>query len=236
MAALSTGERNPKVVAQLARSRMRGTITQLQEAFTGHVTGHHAFVWAQMLARIDAIGADLAELDTKIEELMAPFVAAIERLDEIAGIGPIAAAIIVAEIGVDMTRFPTPAHLVAWAKFAPGVAESAGKKKGQNATGHGNRYLARVLGEAAIATARTDTFLGERYRRLARHRGKKKALVAVGRSLLVIIWHVLCDPQTRYTDLGSDFYLRRIHPERKKLNHIRRLEALGCKVTVEPAA
>jgi transposase len=236
MAALITGERDPKVLAQLARSRMRGKITQLQEAFTGHFTDHHAFLLGKMLARIDALDADIAELDTKIEELMTPFVSAIGRLDEITGIGPIAAAIIVAEIGVDMSRFPTPAHLVSWAKFAPGVAESAGKKKGKNSTGHGNRYLARVLGEAAIATGRTDTFLGERYRRIAHRRGKKKALVAVGRSLLVIIWHLLSDPQARYADLGSDFYARRIHPERKKLNHIRQLEALGYKVTVEPAA
>ena len=118
----------------------------------------------------------------------------------------VAAAIIIAEIGTDMTRFPTAGHLASWAKFAPGVKESAGKKKGSGSTGHGNRYLARVLGEAAIGAARTDTFLGERYRRIARRRGAKKAIVAVGRSILVIIWHLLSDPDARYTDLGSDFY------------------------------
>ena len=96
-----------------------------------------------------------------------------------------------------MTRFPTPAHLASWARFAPGVKESAGKQKGRGATGHGNRYLARVLGEAAVAAGQTDTFLGERYRRLARRRGKKKAIVAVGRSILVIIWHLLSDPDAR---------------------------------------
>ena len=107
---------------------------------------------------------------------------------------------------LDMTRFPTAAHLASWAKFAPGVKESAGKKKGNGSTGHGNRYLARVLGEAAVGAARTDTFLGERYRRIARRRGNKKAIVAVGRSILVIVWHLLSDPDARFHDLGPDFY------------------------------
>jgi transposase len=194
---------------------------------------HHAFLLAKMLARIDA---DIAELDTKIEELIAPFAAAAERLDEIPGIGRIAAAIIVSEIGIDMERFPTPGHLASWAKFSPGVKESAGKKKGKGSTGHGNRYLARVLGEAAVAASKTDTFLGERYRRIARRRGKKKAIVAVGRSMLIIIWHLLSDPDAHYTDLGSDFYAKRINPERRKQTHIHQLEALGYKVIVEPAA
>ena len=124
-----------------------------------------------MLTRIDALDGDIAELDQRIGEMVAPFAPAVQRLDEITGIGPIAAAIIIAEIGLDMTRFPTARHLASRAKFTPGVKESAGKKKGKGSTGHGNRYLARVLGEAAVATARTDTFLGERYRRIARRRG-----------------------------------------------------------------
>jgi transposase len=122
------------------------------------------------------------------------------------------------------------------AKFAPSVKESAGKKKGKNTAGHGNRYLARVLGNAAASIARTSTFLGERYRRIARRRGSKKAVVAAGRSLLVIIWHLLADPTARFTDLGSDFYDTRINPERRKRNHIRQLEALGYKVTLQPTA
>ena len=107
-----------------------------------------------------------------------------------------------------MTRFPTPGHLASWAKFAPGINSSAGKNKGNGSTGHGNRYLARVLGEAAVGAGRTDTFLGARYRRIARRRGKKKAIVAVGRSILVIIWHLLSDPETRYHDLGPDHFDR----------------------------
>jgi transposase len=236
MGALVAGERNPKALAQLARSSMRRKISVLEEAFTGHFTDHHAFLLAKMLARIDAIDADIAELDAKIEAMTAPFVAAVARLDEIPGIGPIAAAIIIAEVGLDMTRFPTAAHLASWAKFAPGVKESAGKRKGKGSTGHGDAYLARVLGEAAVGAAKTDSFLGERYRRIARRRGAKKAIVAVGRSILVIVWHLLSDPDARYTDLGSDFFDRRINPERRKRAHIHQLEALGYKVTLEPAA
>jgi transposase len=236
MGALVAGERNPKALAQLARSSMRRKISVLEEAFTGHFTDHHAFLLAKMLARIDAIDADIAELDAKIEAMTAPFVAAVARLDEIPGIGPIAAAIIIAEVGLDMTRFPTAAHLASWAKFAPGVKESAGKRKGKGSTGHGDAYLARVLGEAAVGAAKTGSFLGERYRRIARRRGAKKAIVAVGRSILVIVWHLLSDPDARYTDLGSDFFDRRINPERRKRAHIHQLEALGYKVTLEPAA
>jgi transposase len=236
MGALVAGERNPEALAQLARSSMRRKISVLEEAFTGHFTDHHAFLLAKMLARIDAIDADIAELDAKIEAMTAPFVAAVARLDEIPGIGPIAAAIIIAEVGLDMTRFPTAAHLASWAKFAPGVKQSAGKRKGKGSTGHGDAYLARVLGEAAVGAAKTGSFLGERYRRIARRRGAKKAIVAVGRSILVIVWHLLSDPDARYTDLGSDFFDRRINPERRKRAHIHQLEALGYKVTLEPAA
>lgn len=236
MAALIAGERNPKVLAQLARSRMRTKISALEEAFTGHFTDHHAFLLAKMLARVDAIDADIGELDAKIGELIAPFAAAAERLDEIPGIGPVAAAVIIAEIGTDMSRFPTAAHLASWAKFTPGVKESAGKKKGSGSTGHGNRYLARILGEAAVGASKTDSFLGERYRRIARRRGKKKAIVAVGRSTLIIVWHVLSGPDVRYADLGAGFYGQRIDPERRKRAHIHQLEALGYKVTLEPAA
>ena len=236
MAALIAGERSPQRLAQLARSSMRTKISLLEEAFTGHFTDHHAFLLERMLARIDTINADIAALDTKIEEMVLPFAPAIVRLDEIPGIGPIAAAVILAEIGLDMTRFPTPGHLCAWARFAPGVKESAGKKKGNAATGHGNRYLARILGEAAVGAARTNTFLGERYRRIAKRRGKKRALVAVGRSILVIIWHLLADPDTPFHDLGPDFYNKRITDDHRKRNHIRQLEALGYRVTLEPAA
>jgi transposase len=191
---------------------MRRKITTLQEAFTGYFTGHHAFLLATMLARVDAIGAGIAALGASIAQLAAPFAAEVRRLAEIPGISFTAACAILAETGTAMDRFPTAGRLVSWAKFAPGVKESAGKKKGKGTTGHGNRYLARVLGNAAASIARTDTFLGERYRRIARRRGSQKAVVAIGRSLLVIIWHLLADPTARYTDLGSDFYDTRSTP------------------------
>jgi transposase len=236
LAALVAGERNPKVLAQLARRSMRKKITVLEEAFTGYFTDHHAFLLGKMLTRVDAIAADIAALDARIEEEIAPFTAAVRKLDEVPGISLAAAHAIIAEIGLDMARFPTAGHLVSWAKYAPGVKESAGKKKGKNSTGHGNSYLARILGNAAAAAAKTDTFLGERYRRIARRRGATKANVAIGRSILVIIWHLLSDPETRYTDLGPGFYASRTDPDRRRRNHVRQLEALGYTVVLERAA
>jgi transposase len=203
LAALIAGERDPKVLAELARGRMRAKRSVLEEAFTGVFTDHHGFLLARMLARVDGLDADIAELDHRLEELIVPFTAAADRLDEITGVGRTAACAIIAEVGVDMGRFPTPGHLASWARFAPGVKQSAGKTKGKSSTGHGNPYLARVLGEAAAAAGRTDTFLGERYRRIARRRGAKRAIVAVGRSILVIIWHLLADPDARFHDLGA---------------------------------
>jgi transposase len=236
MAALLAGERDPKALAQLARGRMRAKLGLLQEAFTGHFTDHHAFLLATMLGRIDQATADIAAVEAKIEEEIAPFAAEAGRLDEITGVGQAAAHVIIAEIGVDMGRFPTPAHLASWARFAPGRNESAGKRTGSGATGHGNPYLARVLGEAAVAAGKTDTFLGQRYRRIARRRGTKKAIVAVGRSILVIVWHLLADPDARFHDLGPGFYDTRVNADRAKRNHIRQLEALGYTVTLQPAA
>jgi transposase len=234
--ALIGGERDPEVLAQLARGRLRAKTAALREAFGGHFTDHHAYLLNKMLTRVEAIDADIADLETKIEAEIVPFLDAVTRLDEVPGIGLAAAHTIIAEIGLDMSRFPTAGHLCSWARFTPIVKESAGKKKGRNATGHGNPYLARILGEAAVATSRTPTFLGERYRRIARRRGTKRAIVAVGRSILVIIWHLLSDPDARFNDLGPDFYDTRGGTDRRRRNHVRQLEALGYKVTLEPAA
>ena len=240
MAALIDGQRDPKVLAAMARARMRVKIPRLEEAFAGLALGtfddHHRFLLARMLARIDAVTADIAAVEAEIGDHLAPFADAVARLDEIPGIGPDSAAVIIAEIGLDMSRFPTPAHLASWARFAPGINSSAGKAKGNGSTGHGDRYLARVLGEAALNAGRTDTFLGARYRRLARRRGNKKAIVAVGRSMLVIIWHLLADPNADFHELGLDHYDRHVNTAAKRRNHIRQLEALGYKVTLEPAA
>ena len=235
LAALVAGERDPKVLAQLARRSMRAKITVLEEAFTGHFTDHHAFLLGTMLGRVDAISADIAALDDRIAAEAAPLADAVARLDEIPGISLASAYVVLAEIGTDMTRFPTAGHLTSWARLAPGIRESAGKKKGKGSTGHGNAYLASVLGNSAAGAAKTDTFLGDKYRRIARRRGSKRAIVAVGRSILVIAWHLLSDPGARFEDLGPGYYAERIDAERRKQNHIRQLEALGYTVTLQPA-
>ena len=159
----------------------------------------------------------------------------IERLDEIPGIGPQTAQAILAEIGLDMTRFPTAAHLVSWAKLCPRTIQSGAKQR-SGKSGKGNPYLKGALGEAANAAAKTDTFLGERYRRIVKRRGKLKALVAVARSILVIVWNLLTDPTARFHDLGPDYHTNRIATERRMRNHIAQLTAMGYRVTLEPAA
>ena len=232
--ALIDGQRDPKLLAELARTRMRRKIPQLREALTGHFDDHHAFICATMLRRIDALAADIAELDARIEQMIAPFGEAVAKLDEITGVGLRSAQEIIAELGVDMTVFPTAAHLVSWAKFSPIDATSAGRKKG-NSTGKGNPWLAGALGEVVAGTARTHTFLGDRYRRLAHRRGKKRAIVAVGNSILTIIWHLLSDPDARYQDLGPAYYESRINKQRRQRDLIRQLEHLtGQKVNLQP--
>lgn len=235
MTALVTGERDPRVLAQMSRAALRGKIGQLEEALTGHFNEHHAFLLAKMLARVDRLNDDIADVDARIEEQTAPFADAVTRLTEIPGVGVVAARVLIAEIGVDMSRFPTAGHLASWARFAPVANESAGKKK-SSSTGRGNRYLARTLGEVVVAASRTNTFLSQRYRRLARRRGKQRAIVAVGRSILIIVWHLLADPEAHFNDLGPDFYDNRINDNRKMHSHIASLRALGYKVTLEPAA
>jgi len=236
MAALIAGERDPQVLAGMARGSMRSKTGRLREALTGRFGEHHAFLLSRMLARVDGITADISTVQDRIDAEIAPFEQAVARLDEIPGVGVTAAQAIIAEVGLDMSRFPTPAHLASWARFAPGISESAGRKKGNSGTGHGNRYLARVLGEAAVGASRTDTFLGERYRRIARRRGSKRAIVAVGRSILVIVWQLLSDDNAHFTDLGSGYYDSRTNPARKVRNHVRELHALGYNVTLNPAA
>ena len=236
MAALVAGERDPKVLAEMARGSMRGKTARLEEAFTGRFTDHHAFLLRTMLARIDGITADVDVVQARIDEQIAPFAKAVTRLDEIPGVGVTAAQAIIAEIGLDMTRFPTPDHLASWARFAPGISESAGRKKGDSGTGKGNRYLARALGEAAVGASRTNTFLGERYRWIANRRGKNEAIVAVGRSIPIIVSQPLSDDEKRFVDLGPGYYESRVNLNRSTRNHVRELQALGYKVTLEPAA
>jgi transposase len=179
--AMIAGQRDPKVLAQLARASMRAKLRQLEEALTGHFDDHHGFICRMMLERIDELTSRIEELTTRIDEQVAPFAAQVAQLDAVTGIGPVCAQELIAELGVDMAVFPTAAHLVAWAKFAPQANTSAGKAK-TAATGKGNPWLAATLGEIAVTAGRTSTFLGERYRRIAKRRGTQRALVR-GRQL-----------------------------------------------------
>jgi transposase len=233
--AIIAGERNPVRLAQLARGKMRGKIRQLEEALDcSFLTSEHVFILAMMLAAIDGCTARISELTARIEQLTEPYWHQIDQLDAVHGTGIITAQDVIAEIGVDMTVFPTAAHLVSWAKWCPQVAQSGGKRKGSNATGRGNRYLSGALGEASMGAGRTDSFLGAKYRRLNKRMPKRKALVATGNSILTIYHALLSDPAASYRDLGPDYYDQRAGVRRQARNHLKSLERLGYKVTLEP--
>jgi transposase len=225
--ALIAGQRDPYALARMARGTMRKKVSVLQEALTGHFRDHHGYLLRMMLDRVDALTAQIEALTRRIEEVIAPFARQVGQLDEIVGVGRTGAQELIAEIGVDMTRFATAGHLVSWAKCAPKARQSAGKSK-PGTTGKGNPWIAATLGEAAMSASRTKTFLGSRYHRLARRHGKQRALVAVGNSLLVIAWHLLSDPDANFTDLGPDCH-DRIAPLRRKRQLIAELERLSGK-------
>jgi transposase len=234
--AMIAGQHDPAALAAMAYGRMRSKLSLLEEALTGHFTAHHGFICRMMLDRVDDITRRIASLTARIEEHISPYAETAGRLDEIPGISATGAQELIAEIGLDMSRFPDAAHLVSRAKFAPIDRNSAGKKKG-GSTGKGNPWLAGTVGEIVIAAARTDTFLAERYRRIARRRGRRRAIVAVGNSVLTILWHMLSDPVTAYHDLGPGFYESRISKDRRQRNLIRQLEQLtGQTVALQPAA
>jgi transposase len=233
--AVIAGERRPAVLAQLAYGRMRVKIRALEEALDcSFFTEDHAFILKMMLTAIDNFTARINELTAKIEVLTEPYLHQIAQLEAIPGTGVITAQDVIAEIGTDMTVFPTAGHLASWARWSPQVAQSGGKRKGKNATGRGNPYLSGAIGEAAISAGRTQSFLGVKYRRLVRHMPKKKAQVAVGRSVLGIYHSLLSDPDATYYDLGEDYYERRMNIRRQARNHLRSLERLGYTVTIQP--
>ena len=235
LTAIIVGQRDPKVLAKMARTRMRGKIRQLEEALDcSFFTQEHAFILAMMLANIDHLAAQIKELSAKIDTLCEPYARQIAQLDAIPGFGIITAQDIIGEIGVDMSVFPTAGHLCSWARRCPQVASSAGKRKGKNATGRGNPYLGGALGEAAANAGRSQTFLGTKYRRLVRHMPKKKAQGGISRTQLVITHAVLSDPEAEYTDLSTDYYERQADIRRRARNHVRSLERLGYQVTIEP--
>jgi transposase len=231
LTAIAAGERDPKVLAQMARGVMRRKIRKLEEALDcSFFTADHAFILAMMLDSIDSLTAQIAVLDERITQLCEPYERQIAQLDGIPGFGVITAQDLIAEIGTDMDVFPTAGHLASWARQAPGVRESAGKRKGKNATGRGNPYIGATLGEAAASAGRTGTFLGAKYRRLCTRMPKKKAQVAVMRSQLVIAHALLSDPDARYQDLGTDYYQHKADIRRRARGHIRSLQLLGYTV------
>jgi len=229
---LIAGVTDPEQLAELARMRLRAKIPQLRLALQGRVTEHHRFLLRLHLDHVQHLEALIGRLGTQIDGAMLPFAGPAARLETIPGISQRVAETVLAEIGPRMEQFPTAAHLASWAGMSPGNNESAGKRRSGHTT-YGNRWLRQMLVQAAWAATRAKgTYLAAQYRRLAKRRGSKRALVAVGHTLLVIIYHVL-KRQTTYQELGPDF-LDRSEPERLTRQLVKRLEALGHKVTLEP--
>jgi transposase len=258
--AMIGGQRDPKVLAGLARGRMKTRHDDLVEALDGMFDDHHGELAALLLDQIAFLDARIAQLSARAAALAAalpaawgvdadgttgpdagtgpdaPVLNAVARLAQIPGVSPDLARSIIAETGLDMTRFPTAAHLVSWAGLCPSARQSGPRTRAAK-KGQGNGYLRGSLGQAAIGAVSTATFLGERYHRIARRCGKAKAQVAVARSILVIIWHLLADPAAQYTDLGHGYYQARTDKDRKIKNHIRQIEALlGHPITITQAA
>lgn len=236
--ALINGERDPTLLADLARGRMRSKIPDLTLACAGRFGAQHALMCTLHLEHLDHLTDMIAQLDTRIDEASLPFAHQIKLLATIPGISERAAQVIISEIGVDMARFPTAAHLASWAGLCPGNNESAGKHR-CGRTRKGNTELCAVLTECAWAAGRTATYVGAQFRRFHRRFGNKggqKAATATAHTLIVSIWHVLAET-TAYRDLGSDYFTHRIdNPKARKRRLIRELEALGHKVTLEPSA
>jgi transposase len=228
------GERDPRVLAQKARTRMRAKIRRLEEALDcSFFTEQHAFILQMMLANIDYLTAQLDELTARIEVLCEPYLRQIEQISAIPGHGVITAQDVIGEIGVDMTVFPTGAHLASWARWVPQVTSSGGKRKGSNATGRGNPYLGAAVGEAVVNAGRTGTFLGAKYHKLCKRMPKRKAQRAIGNSLFHIYHDLLSDPEATYTDLGPGYYEQKTHLARQVRSHARAIERHGYKVTIE---
>jgi len=237
LTAIIAGERNPRALAALARGVMRRKLALLEEALDcSFFTPEHAFVLQMMLDNIDHYTAQIAVLDARIAVLCEPYERQIAQLDAIPGFGVTTAQELIAEIGVDMSVFPTAGHLCSWARVAPRAKESGGRRKGKSATGRGNPYIGAALGEASSSAGRTQTFLGAKLRRLCRHMPKKKAQGAVMRTQLAIAHALLSDPAAEYRELGPGYYDQQAGTRRQARGHVRSLERLGYEVTLKPRA
>lgn len=235
ISALIAGERDPETLAELAVGKLRSKRPALEEALVGRFTDHHGFMCQMMLTRIDDIDASLADLEQQIEAEMDSFRVIRELLQTIPGVGKTLAEVFIAETGADMSRFPTPEQLCSWAGMCPGNNESAGRH-GSTKTRKADMWLRGALGLAAASAARThNTYLAARYQRLLRRRGKQRALVAVGHSILQAAWHIMAN-QVPYADLGADHYAHTGNTERRAHRLTSQLRAMGYKVTLEPEA
>ena len=233
LAQLLAGKRDPVELAELAQARLREKIPELQRALAGQFGPHQAFLLAHQLRHVDELDALLAEVAAQIEERQRPFETELALLDTIPGIGRTTAQVLLAEIGADMARFPTPGHLASWAGMCPGNHESAGKRTSGKTT-KGSKWLRRALTEAAYAAGRGTTYLAAQYHRLIARKGKKKAEVAVGHSILVIAYYVL-KRRTPYTDLGGDYFQRR-NPDGRRRKLVSELEQMGFAVHLTPTS
>jgi len=234
LSALVAGTTDPAVLAGLAQGLLRKKIPQLREALEGRFDTEHALIVGQILAHVEFLEESIDRLSAEIEERIRPFAAQRDLLMSIPGVQQRSAEVLIAEIGVDMSAFPTPKHLASWAKVCPGNDESAGKRR-SGKTGKGNKWLKAGLTEVANAAARTkNTYHSAQYQRLRVRRGHSKALTAVGHSILTAVWHMLTNGEL-YNDLGGEYFTRR-DPERITKRLVRQLEALGHQVTLAPRA
>jgi transposase len=232
--ALIAGEQDPARLSELARGRMRSKRTDLQLALDGRLLGHHRTLLQHLLAHIDFLEQSIAELVAEIERCLTPFGPAVTLAQTLPGIAETAATAIIAELGTDMSRFASDKHLASWAGVCPGNKQSGGKRLSGKTT-HGNPYLRAVLGEVAWAISHTkDNYLSAQFHRIARRRGKQKAVVAVSHSVLVILYHMLREGKP-YSDLGPD-YFERLEATQIERYHVRHLEQLGYTVTLTPAS
>jgi transposase len=233
--ALISGTTDPEILAELARGRLRSKIPALREALEGRFSSHHALMVGRILSHIDYLDESIGELSAEIEGVIAPFSEEVELLDTIPGVNRRTAEVLIAEIGTDMSRFPTHSHLASWAGMCPGNEESAGKRR-SGKTRKGSKWLRAALTEAAHAASRSKgTYLSAQYARLRGRRGPKKAAVAVGHSILVICYHVL-ERKAPYEDLGEGHFQRRQCEQVQARRLLRQLEKLGHKVALEPLA
>lgn len=245
--ALLAGERDPEVLAELAKGALRRKIPELQKALRGRFAEHHAILIGIILDHIEHLEAAIATLDGQVDavideptvadddEVVAPFARARDRLDTIPGVGKRAAEVIIAEIGIDMTRFPTAGHLASWAGMCPGNNVTGGKNRSGRTT-KGDVWLRDILTQCAWTAARTrDTYLAAQFWRLSRRIGKKKAAMAVGHSILVAAWHILTH-DVDYDDLGADWFARNVNDDHRRDHAIRSLHDLGYRVTLERVA